>query len=187
MVTEPPTTGVPRIDGNWSPWSTLSTPCFKPKTGEIVDCGGGLQFRYRSCSNPTPRAGGKICHGKDYKSEACNTHACKLPKEFLWSEWGVPDKLCSVGTQKRTTMCGSLRRRLPNLEGRDSDDPAIYYPQCLGTKPNLAPEEVTDGAATLTDCFNNCVGEAQVWSLTEFVDFSIKWQFSIFQFSKKKE
>ena len=48
-----------------------------PKTGEIVECGGGLQFRYRSCSNPTPRAGGKLCHGKDFKSEACNTHACK--------------------------------------------------------------------------------------------------------------
>ena len=47
-----------------------------------------------------------------------------VPEEFLWSEWGVPDKLCSVGTQKRTTMCGSLRRRLPNLEGRDSEEPA---------------------------------------------------------------
>ena len=74
---EPASPGVPRIDGEWSPWSTLATPCFKPKTGEIVECGGGLQFRYRSCSNPTPRAGGKLCHGKDFKSEACNTHACK--------------------------------------------------------------------------------------------------------------
>ena len=47
-----------------------------------------------------------------------------VPSEFLWSEWGVPDKLCDVGTQQRTTMCGSLRRRLPNLPGRDSDEPA---------------------------------------------------------------
>ena len=47
-----------------------------------------------------------------------------VPAEFLWSEWGLPDKLCDVGTQKRTTMCGSLRRRLPNKVGRDSDDPA---------------------------------------------------------------
>ena len=47
-----------------------------------------------------------------------------VPSEFLWSEWSVPDILCDVGTQKRTTMCGSLRRRLPNIPGRDSDDPA---------------------------------------------------------------
>ena len=48
----------------------------------------------------------------------------KVPEEFLWSEWGIPDKLCDVGIQQRTTMCGSLRRRLPNKVGRDSDDPA---------------------------------------------------------------
>ena len=50
--------------------------------------------------------------------------AVSVPSEFLWSEWSVPDILCDVGTQKRTTMCGSLRRRLPNIPGRDSDDPA---------------------------------------------------------------
>ena len=47
-----------------------------------------------------------------------------VPDEFLWSEWGLPDKLCDVGTQRRTTMCGSLRRRLPNKSDRDDDDPA---------------------------------------------------------------
>ena len=51
----------------------------------------------------------------------------EVPNEFLWSEWGIPDKLCDVGTQKRTTMCGSLRRRLPNKPGRDSDEPASKF------------------------------------------------------------
>ena len=34
-----------------------------------------------------------------------------VPSEFLWSEWGVPDVPCGLGQQKRTTMCGALRRR----------------------------------------------------------------------------
>ena len=141
----------------------MQTPCFKLKTGREVDCGGGVQYRYRSCSNPTPRFGGKKCPGLDYEESPCNTHACAckfhlfvrifiltyslitlcasnvlqftihyniaVPDEFLWSEWGLPDKLCDVGTQRRTTMCGSLRRRLPNKSDRDDDDPAgeIFY------------------------------------------------------------
>ena len=41
-----PKDGVARVDGNWSPWSTIATPCFKPRTGQLVNCGGGVQYRY---------------------------------------------------------------------------------------------------------------------------------------------
>ena len=34
------------VDGNWSPWSTLATPCFEERTGQLLDCGGGVQYRY---------------------------------------------------------------------------------------------------------------------------------------------
>ena len=33
------------VDGNWSPWSTLATPCFEERTGQLLDCGGGVQYR----------------------------------------------------------------------------------------------------------------------------------------------
>lgn len=47
-----------------------------------------------------------------------------VPDDFLWSAWGAPDILCSNGTQKRTTLCGDIRRRLPMIPGRNQDEPA---------------------------------------------------------------
>ncbi len=45
-----------------------------------------------------------------------------VPEDFLWSEWGPPPN-CTKGDQIRTSMCGGLRRRLPNLPNRNEDDP----------------------------------------------------------------
>ena len=36
------------IDGGWSPWSYVATPC-------NATCGGGKMLRRRSCTNPTPQ------------------------------------------------------------------------------------------------------------------------------------
>ena len=47
------------VDGNWSPWSKLETPCQRLNitTGiwEKAPCGGGLKKRFRSCTNPSPQ------------------------------------------------------------------------------------------------------------------------------------
>ena len=48
------------IDGNWSPWSSVATPCIDKLTGDKVECGGGVRLRYRSCTDPEPRFGGKV-------------------------------------------------------------------------------------------------------------------------------
>ena len=36
------------VDGGWSPWSNVATPC-------NATCGGGKMIRRRSCTNPTPQ------------------------------------------------------------------------------------------------------------------------------------
>ena len=109
-----------------------------------------------------------------------------MPKEFLWSEWGVPDVLCGIGTQKRTTMCGSLRRILPNIPGRDSDQPAIYWPDCLVNKRNVAPEGKEDaGASTLEDCFTNCRGNADCDHWTFDVKDKKCQHFAVYKFEDK--
>ena len=36
------------INGGWSPWSNVATPC-------NATCGGGKMIRRRSCTNPTPQ------------------------------------------------------------------------------------------------------------------------------------
>ena len=46
------------INGGWSPWSTVATPCMRPNERgrlEEVFCGGGMKTRKRSCTNPVPQ------------------------------------------------------------------------------------------------------------------------------------
>ena len=46
------------INGNWSPWSTMATPCLRENLkGQLVPvtCGGGKMTRTRSCTNPVPQ------------------------------------------------------------------------------------------------------------------------------------
>ncbi|XP_035826806.1 uncharacterized protein LOC101848762 [Aplysia californica] len=66
------------VDGHWSKWGFYS-PCSKT-------CGGGTQFRERTCTDPAPANGGKNCqgelssdfafHGNGRQDRACNTAAC---------------------------------------------------------------------------------------------------------------
>lgn len=51
-----PVASSPR-SGGWTPW-TLWSPC-------STTCGIGFQVRQRSCSNPTPRHGGRVCVGQN--------------------------------------------------------------------------------------------------------------------------
>ncbi|XP_033639811.1 SCO-spondin-like [Asterias rubens] len=62
--TEPCTT-----DGNWSPWGAWAD-C-------DVTCNGGTSFRYRNCSDPPPKNGGKECEGVPIETKACNSQKCE--------------------------------------------------------------------------------------------------------------
>ncbi|XP_032243179.2 A disintegrin and metalloproteinase with thrombospondin motifs 14 [Nematostella vectensis] len=61
--------GSPMIDGGWSKWSGYG-PCSS-------DCGQGVQWRTRSCTNPRPSGGGSKCEGPS-KSDwrICNSGVC---------------------------------------------------------------------------------------------------------------
>ena len=58
-------------NGGWSPWSKLQTPCqINKDTEDLVECGGGVRVRYRSCSMPVPQGPlGQPCQGDDFKYE----------------------------------------------------------------------------------------------------------------------
>eukprot|EP00112_Aurelia_sp_Birch-Aquarium-sp1_P003530 Seg1394.13 transcript_id=Seg1394.13/GoldUCD/mRNA.D3Y31 product="A disintegrin and metalloproteinase with thrombospondin motifs 18" protein_id=Seg1394.13/GoldUCD/D3Y31 len=63
------TTPPPPIDGGWSDYGEYAS-CNRP-------CGGGAQWKTRSCTNPAPQHGGKNCLGHvrgHYKT--CNMQAC---------------------------------------------------------------------------------------------------------------
>lgn len=55
----------PPRNGAWTPWTSWS-PC-------STSCGIGFQVRQRSCSNPTPRHGGRVCVGQN-REERCALH-----------------------------------------------------------------------------------------------------------------
>lgn len=60
------------MNGGWTTWS-LWNSC-------NVSCGEGMQFRFRSCNNPTPAFGGLKCSSKDSETKQCFNEKCPKGK-----------------------------------------------------------------------------------------------------------
>ena len=57
-----------KVDGGFSQWSGFGV-CNKK-------CGGGTQFRTRTCTNPSPAHGGKDCVSHKTEIRSCNSDMC---------------------------------------------------------------------------------------------------------------
>lgn len=61
--------GSPMIDGGWSDWSDYGKCSYS--------CGGGVQYKTRNCTNPSPQNGGMPCEGESKGHwRICNPEAC---------------------------------------------------------------------------------------------------------------
>ncbi|XP_041940594.1 semaphorin-5B isoform X4 [Alosa sapidissima] len=86
-------------NGGWTPWSSwgqCSTTC------EI-----GFEVRQRSCNNPAPRHGGRVCVGQAREQRFCNEKVT-CPQPVFWSSWGSWTKCsaeCGGGVQSRVRTC----------------------------------------------------------------------------------
>nr|XP_044612490.1 A disintegrin and metalloproteinase with thrombospondin motifs 14 isoform X8 [Equus asinus] len=60
-------------DGGWSSWTTFGS-CSR-------SCGGGVRSRSRSCDNPPPAYGGRLCSGPTFQYQICNSEECPGPYE----------------------------------------------------------------------------------------------------------
>ncbi|KAJ8352828.1 hypothetical protein SKAU_G00243040 [Synaphobranchus kaupii] len=86
-------------NGGWTPWSSWGQ-C-------STSCGIGFEVRQRSCNNPSPRHGGRICVGQSREERLCNEKlSCPLP--IFWSSWGSWTKCsaeCGGGVHSRVRSC----------------------------------------------------------------------------------
>lgn len=92
------------IHGRYSQWSYWSW-CSRT-------CGGGIRRRFRSCTNPPPKNGGRHCIGPAIESRSCNTQRCPACTNELrdsscqaWLSGGYCSDPLIRGLCKKT--CGS--------------------------------------------------------------------------------
>ncbi|XP_014847654.1 PREDICTED: A disintegrin and metalloproteinase with thrombospondin motifs 2-like isoform X2 [Poecilia mexicana] len=115
------TPDIMKQDGNWGSWSEYGQ-CSRT-------CGGGVQFRTRSCDNPSPANGGRPCRGATYQFQMCNSNECEDiysdPREeqchaseyinkHLWLPYEHPDpnKRCHLYCQSKETRDVVLMEKL---------------------------------------------------------------------------
>ena len=91
------------IDGGWSKWSVWGF-C-------IGDCGMGLQYRTRTCTEPSPNFGGAKCQGHNEESKPCDVGVeCKVVVDgqwAIWGAWGICKAECGMGKQVRSRTCSN--------------------------------------------------------------------------------
>ncbi|XP_028326711.1 semaphorin-5B-like isoform X2 [Gouania willdenowi] len=86
-------------NGGWTPWSSWGQ-CSS-------SCSIGFEVRQRSCNNPAPRHGGRVCVGQGQEERLCNEKKpCPVPVLWTtWSPWAHCSAECGGGVHSRTRIC----------------------------------------------------------------------------------
>lgn len=92
------------VHGGWSEWSAFS-PCSQT-------CGLAVKTKKRTCSNPKPAHGGRVCVGPDRDDIYCNLSPCPAPEapqiDGGWGPWGTWSECsapCGAGYRIRRRKC----------------------------------------------------------------------------------
>ncbi|XP_048581714.1 uncharacterized protein LOC5511228 isoform X2 [Nematostella vectensis] len=114
------------VNGNFTSWSSW-TECSR-------SCGKGIMSRYRDCSNPTPRFGGKNCShiGSAREVVHCNPQNCPIHGNWgAWKMWSFCSSKCGPGKRERIRKC---------------DNPAPRYggAGCPGSDRQIMPCSLSD-------------------------------------------
>lgn len=129
------------IHGRYSQWSYWDW-CSRA-------CGGGTQKRFRSCTNPPPKNGGRNCIGLASESRSCNTQRC--PVHGRWSPWGSWSQCvvtCGAGYKQRRRTCTNPA---PAHGGRDCFGNYVQSKNCY-----LNPCPPVDGGYSPWTSWSQC-------------------------------
>ncbi|XP_065185310.1 A disintegrin and metalloproteinase with thrombospondin motifs 18-like [Sycon ciliatum] len=115
-----------KVHGKWSKFSQYSM-CTRT-------CGGGVQYRRRTCTNPEPRNGGDYCEGPSLTARVCNSQECDSIVDF------------------RTEQCAAYGRRGRTADGTKWIPHPEYLNQCKlvctpkgGNQPVVKKSRAADG------------------------------------------
>nr|CAH7768425.1 unnamed protein product [Callosobruchus chinensis] len=92
------------VHGGWSDWSVWSA-C-------SATCGTAVKIRLRTCTNPAPAFGGRVCVGQDRLEAYCTEHP-PCPAEAVdggwspWSPWSSCSTNCGEGYEIRQRKCNN--------------------------------------------------------------------------------
>ncbi|XP_042144868.1 semaphorin-5A isoform X4 [Ixodes scapularis] len=119
-------------NGQWTEWSAWSA-CSQ-------SCGIAVKSRRRTCSNPKPKHGGRVCLGPEQEQIYCSSNPpCPVPttpavtRQSSWSEWGAWSECsaqCGGGFQWRRRQCHSPKGRDGCGGGCESDYRACNTHAC---------------------------------------------------------
>lgn len=89
------------MNGGWSSWTSYGA-CNK-------NCGSGLKYRTRSCTNPSPKNGGSSCSGASSQSTSCNTQPCMQSSScyYKYTPFNTEKKGRAVYLDRHTLHCES--------------------------------------------------------------------------------
>ncbi|KAG8249732.1 Semaphorin-5A [Homalodisca vitripennis] len=116
------------VHGAWSSWSAWSA-CSQ-------SCGVAVKTRRRTCGNPAPAFGGRVCVGSDRYEMYCHSNppcpAVVVPvRDGGWSSWGPWSECssrCGGGYRTRTRRCDNPPPQSPG--GLDCPGCALDYETC---------------------------------------------------------
>ncbi|XP_030746274.1 semaphorin-5B-like isoform X1 [Sitophilus oryzae] len=123
----------------WSPWSACSS-----------SCGIAVKTRFRTCTNPEPAFGGRVCVGQDIMEASCDLPSCPTPKIdggwSAWSSWSPCSASCDEGFKSRYRRCD---HPVPQNEGHYCKGNDVEYSicnrqPCEDQRKQLHSEWITD-------------------------------------------
>ncbi|XP_060604364.1 coadhesin-like isoform X2 [Ruditapes philippinarum] len=107
-----------QVDGGWAAWSNW-TQC-------SATCGVGKTSRFRTCSNPVPKNGGKACKNPAHfiESKSCGANDCPVDGDWSdWSPWHQCSVTCGGGKSFRSRSCSNP---VPTNGGKPCKNPASF-------------------------------------------------------------
>ncbi|XP_026679280.1 semaphorin-5B-like [Diaphorina citri] len=116
------------VHGGWTAWSAWSA-CSQ-------SCGVAIKTRKRTCGNPAPAHGGRVCVGVDTQELYCHSNPpCPTASSPIkdggwsaWSPWSECSARCGGGYRTRTRKCDNPAPQPPG--GLECPGCGVEYEEC---------------------------------------------------------